>query len=88
MERYENHTLEASRRRFATKATKKCCAEAAAALARAGDDVALIFAAQTYVDAAADLQAATPETKGDDEIFAEAPDGPPAKKQRKISSYF
>ena len=68
MERYENHTLEASRRRFATKATKKCCAEAAAALARAGDDVALIFAAQTYVDAAADLQAATPETKGDAHI--------------------
>ena len=68
MERYENHTLEASRRRFATKATKKCGAEAAAALARAGDDVALIFAAQTYVDAAADLQAATPETKGDAHI--------------------
>lgn len=68
VERYENHTLEASRRRFATKATKKCCAEAAAALARAGDDVALIFAAQTYVDAAADLQAATPETKGDAHI--------------------
>ena len=68
VERYENHTLEASRRRFATKATKKCGAEAAAALARAGDDVALIFAAQTYVDAAADLQAATPETKGDAHI--------------------
>ena len=68
VERYENHTLEASRRRFATKATKKCCAEAAAALARAGDDVALIFAAQTYVDAAADLQVATPETKGDAHI--------------------
>ena len=68
VERYENHTLEASRRRFATKATKKCCAKAAAALARAGDDVALIFAAQTYVDAAADLQAATPETKGDAHI--------------------
>ena len=68
VERYENHTLEASRRRFATKATKKCGAEAEAALARAGDDVALIFAAQTYVDAAADLQAATPETKGDAHI--------------------
>ena len=28
------------------------------------------------------------EIRVGDEIFAEAPDGPPAKKQRKISSYF
>ena len=68
VERYESHTLEALRRRAATLAAKKCCAEAAAALARAGDHALLLEAAQTYVDAADVLQAATPETKGDAHI--------------------
>ena len=68
VERYVNSTLEASRRRLATWAAKKCCAEAAAALARAGDHALLLKAAQTFVDAADVLQAATPETKGDAHI--------------------
>ena len=68
VERLVNHTLEASRRRAATNAAKTCGAEAAAARTRAGDHALLLEAAQSYVDAADDLQVATPETKGDEHI--------------------